>query len=500
LNLTLERSRQTASRAVDRIGEEPAFVVLVAAVAVWVAVFSWLVVLRQTRFGTFDFDLGIHDQAIWLLAHGKTFDTVRGLPVFGHHATFAYYLLAPLVWLGAGPNMWNVLQVVAIATCAIPIFQLARKRLSSAWIATVLGVVWLLQPPVQFFAWETFHPEVMAMPFLFWAYLFGEERRWRPFVACLLIALCWKEDVSLLVLGLGVLYLIRGRRRLGLAVGGVGLVWFLIVGAWLVPTLAGGRAIYTDFYGDLGHTPAQVVAHGVAHPADIVQRLSDNDASGYARNLLAPFAFTPLAAPEVLLLGLPQALINLLSSTASFTFDLRYHYGAMPMVALGIAMVEGVARIRRWARGREGVTRFTAGAAAACALAATCAWGPSPIGTEYHAGYWPLESSTTVAARNSDIARIGGSDGVSADYATVPHLTHRDVIYTYPNPWRNSNYGTDLYAHGDPSKVKWILVDTAMFQPSDTAILDDLLGGGEFVVRDQQGSVVLAERVKPPPG
>jgi hypothetical protein len=122
----------------------------------------------------------------------------------------------------------------------------------------------------------------------------------------------------------------------------------------------------------------------------------------------------------------------------------------------------------------------------------------SPIGTEYHAGYWPLESSPTVAARNSEIARIGGSDGVSADYPTVPHLTHRDIIYTYPNPWRNSNYGTSLSAHGDPSKVKWILVDTSMFRPSDRALLDGLLGDGEFVVRDQQGSVVLAERVKPP--
>jgi hypothetical protein len=199
------------------------------------------------------------------------------------------------------------------------------------------------------------------------------------------------------------------------------------------------------------------------------------------------------------LLGVPQALINLLSSTASFTFDLRFHYAAMPMVALGIAMVEGVDRIRRWAGGREGVTRFVAGAAAACALAATCAWGLSPVGTEYNAGYWPLESPPTVAARTADIARIGGSDGVSADYADVPHLTHRDIIYSFPNPWQNNNYGTTPLAHGDPSKVKWILVDTTLFQPSDSALLDGLLGDGEFVVRDQQGTIVLAERVKPPP-
>jgi uncharacterized membrane protein len=470
---------------------------LVAGTVVWCFVFSWLVVLRQNRFRTIDYDLGIHDQAIWLLAHGKTFDTVRGLPVFGHHATFAFYLLVPFSWLGGGPNLWNIMQVVAIGSAAIPLYLLARTRHLNAWWAAALGGVWLLQPPLQFFAWEGFHPEVMALPFIVWAYWLGEERRWRAFAVCLLIALCWKEDVSLLVVGLGLLYLIRGRRRLAGAVIGLGLAWFLVVGTWLVPTLAGGKTVYGGLYGDLGDTPAQVVKTGVTHPGEIVQRLSDNHAGSYARDILAPFGFTPLAAPEVLLLGLPQATINLLS-TADFTFDLRYHYQALPMVALGIAMVEGVTRIRSWSRGRDGVVRFAVGAALAGALAATCAWGPSPIGLEYRAGYWPLAVPADAPIRERMLARISAHDGVSADYWTVPHLSHRDTIYTFPNPWENKNYGVTTTAHGDPAKVRWILVDTSLFQPSDSTLLTRLLGSGEFVVRDQSGTVLLAERVRPP--
>ncbi len=497
--LTEARPDRAASRLAVRIRDEPAAAVLGLAMAVWAFVFSMLVVLRQDRYRTIDFDLGIHDQAIWLLAHGQSFDTVRGLPVFGHHATFAFYLLVPLQWLGAGPNAWNVLQVVAIASAAIPIYLLARHRLVNSWWALALALVWLLQPPLQFFAWESFHPEVMAIPFLLWAYWFGDQRRWLPFVVTLVVAMAWKEDVSLLVVGLGLLYLIRGRRRIGAYVIAGGLAWFIVFGAWLVPHVAGGGTVYGGLYGNLGTTPSEVLKTGLAHPDRIVERLSDNGAGSYALNITAPFGFTPLAAPEVLLLGLPQAVVNLLS-TANFTWDLRYHYQALPMVALGIAMVEGVARIRRWVERRrlgDGPMRFTIGFTCACALAATTAWGVSPIGIEYRAGYWPIPEPTDVAPRDRMLARIGSSDGVSADYYTVPHLTHRPIVYTFPNPWVNKNYGISPTALGDPAKVKWLLVDTALFQPSDAQLLDRLLVS-EFVVRDQQGTVLLAERVHPP--
>ena len=489
------RPDRAGSRLAARIRAEPAAAVLGVAIATWVAIFSVLVVLRQQRYRTIDFDLGIHDQAIWLLAHGLSFDTVRGLPVFGHHATFAFYLLVPFEWLGAGPNAWNVLQVLAIASSAIPLYLLARDRLHNSWWACGLGVAWLLQPPLQYFAWEGFHPEVMAMPFLLWAYWVGERRRWVPFAVLLVLAMAWKEDVSLLVVGLGVLYLIRGRRKVGGLVIAGGLAWFLLFGVWLVPHLAGGGTVYGGLYGSLGATPGEVLRTGLAHPDQIVQRLRDNGAGGYLLDLTAPFGFTPLAAPEVLLLGLPQALVNLLS-TANFTWDLRYHYQALPMVALGIAMVEGVARLRRWfERRRVGApgTRFVVALTCACALAATTAWGPSPIGVDYRRGTWPLAVPPDATARDRMMTRIGPDDGVSADFYTVPHLTHREIVYTFPNPWVNKNYGITPAAHGDPAEVRWILVDTALFQPADQELFERLLAT-DYTIRDQQGTVVLAER------
>ena len=65
------------------------------------------------------------------------------------------------------------------------------------------------------------------------------------------------------------------------------------------------------------------------------------------------------------------------------------------MVALGIAMVEGVARIRRWATAaRQRATRFAVGLAVRVRAGRDVRVGTVPIGDEYNAGYWPLPAAT----------------------------------------------------------------------------------------------------------
>jgi uncharacterized membrane protein len=484
------------SRAWDGLRGEPAFLVLIAAMLLWSIVFGRLVVLRHDHWRTIDFDLGIHDQSIWLLSRFQDFVTVRGLPVFGHHATFGYFFLVPFAWLGAGPNFWNVLQVVAIASSAIPLYLLAKHRLKNSWMASVLGIVWLLQPPLQFFAWETFHPEVMAIPFLLWAYWAAERDRRLLYWVMVVIALSWKEDVALFVVVLGVVQLVRHRRRLGLMTMGLAVAWFAVFALWMVPHIAGGGTVYGPLYGELGSTPGEVVKTAVTNPGKVIDRLEQNDALGYARDLLAPFGFTPLAAPLVLAMGLPQALVNLLS-TANFTWDLRYHYQALPIAAAALAMVEGVAWL---GRRRVAVRRFAVGFVAACALAATMAWGITPLSRDYRTGYWPLNEPADVPFREQALRTIGPDDGVSVDYWSTPHFTHREIAYTFPNPWRNKNYGISPDDHGDPAKVKWVLVDRSLFAGSaeETALYQALLTSGEFRVVGESGSVVLLQRIAPP--
>ncbi|HET9665722.1 MAG TPA: DUF2079 domain-containing protein, partial [Desertimonas sp.] len=248
-----------AGALVDRLRAEPAVVVLAVAIGVWMVVFGRLIWLRHARFATFDFDLGHHDQAIWLLAHGKGFITVSGMPVLGHHLTLAYFAAAPLYWLGGGPQLLDLLQTAALALSAVPVFLYARDRLGNEWLALTFGVAWLLNPTVQWLCWEAWHPETMAIPFLLMTWLMASRKRHVWYWIFLLVSLTWKEDIALAVIGLGIVLLVRRQRRLGVLTMAVGAAWFIFAYGVAMPAFNGGTNHAGIFYGELGDSPAELI-------------------------------------------------------------------------------------------------------------------------------------------------------------------------------------------------------------------------------------------------
>ncbi len=452
-------------RVQTRLRDEPALIGLAVIVLVWFVVFERLVWNRHDVFATFDFDLGHHDQAIWLLSRGKGFITVSGMPVLGHHFTVAYFALAPLYWLGGGPQLLIVLQNAALALAAVPIYLLARDRLQNAWWALALAAVWLLNPSVQWLAWETWHPETMAIPFFLGAYLMATRQRWTPYWLLLVAAMAWKEDIAIAVGVLGIVMAIRGQRRIGLLTLGVAIVWFVVAYGLVMPHLNGGTNHAGTFYGELGDSPTAIARTMLTEPDVIIDRLTANDALGYARDLLAPFGFLPLLAPLLLLVALPQFLANVLTN-ANFFYDIRFHYAAIIVAVLALATVEGIAWLRHtsW-------RRFAVGFVGACALAASVAWGISPISTQFRTGYWPLDGNARQATLDAAVATVPDDAAVSAPYNIVPHLAHRTQIYTFPNPFIPHNWGVAGVAPDDPDldhtpdEVEWIIVDRLSIGP-----------------------------------
>ncbi len=502
-----DASASLSDRVIAWVRLQPAVALLGLAVAVWFVVFGTLVWQRHDRFGTWDFDLGHHDQAIWLLSRGKGFITVSGMPVLGHHFTVAYFALAPLYWLGGGAQLINLIQTAALALSAVPIFLFARDRLGNDWPALAFGVAWLLNPSVQWITWETWHPETMAIPFLLSAYLVADRyvrsptrRRHVMYWAFLLAAMSWKEDIALAVVMLGIVFVLRRHRRLGLATLAVGVVWFVIAYGVAMPHFNGGTNHAGFFYGELGDSPSELAKTAVTDPGLVVERLRGNDALGYARDLLVPFALTPLLSPLLLLVAVPQFFANALTNQ-TFFYDIRFHYVAVIVAVCALASVEGVARLRP-----AGLRRFAVGAVGAAALASSVAWGISPISTEFRRGWWPLNGNARQATLEAAVDAVPGGAAVAASYYLVPHLSHREQIYTFPNPWHAANWGVGGVAPHDPNndhvpaEVEWLVVDTTTHAPGsrEELLINELLTTGEFRVLTQEGGIVVAERVAPP--
>ena len=484
-----------------------ALVAVCAGVLMWTIVVGRLVVARHNNFGTFDYDMGIHDQAIWGLGHGEWFNTVRGMAHLGHHGTFAYFLLVPLQWLGAGPNVWNVLQCFALASCALPIFYMAKRRTESVWIPVAIAVAWLLQPWLSWLAQETFHPEVMAMPFLFLGFYYldprtrkDQESGWSKTdlygFAAFFFAMSWKEDVALAVALLGAGMWLVGRRRSGRVLFLSGVVWFVLIGAFLVPKLGDGKTVYSSLYGSLGSSSFDVMLSVFLKPSDFFNRLAENDASLYFFRLFLPFALLALLSPVFLIAMVPQFFANVLT-TANFTYQPYYHYQAIPMVIIMLATLDGLWFVKQnFSQRKIDWQKIFAVLLLVVSFQGARGWGVLPGSEKYRSGVWPLAQQDT-SGWEAAVKRVGKSDGVSAHYLAIPHLTHRAYAYTFPNPWLNSYFGNAPEDIGDPTKVEWILVTETGLNEQAQGVLNKLLADGEFGDKEVVNGIATYRRLKP---
>ncbi|MEY2471668.1 MAG: hypothetical protein QOK28_997, partial [Actinomycetota bacterium] len=284
-------------------------------IAVYVVVFGTLTWRQQSNFGTFGFDMGIYDQGIWLVSHFKEpFVTVRGLNYFGHHVNLITLLFVPAYWLGAGPHFLYVVETLAMAAGAIPIWLLTRDK-TDAWTALVPAGAYLLYPSLEWINWWHFHPDALIITPLLFAWWCASRQNWRGFMIAVAAALLAKEDAALAVFVMGIVLVVRGERKWGLRTLAAGVLWFLVATQLIIPIANGGKeAFYEELFPGYGHSMKEILWTLVRHPSRTYRFAVLTDRLKYYRQLLYPVAGLGLAAPLVLLIGGPQLLVNVVSA------------------------------------------------------------------------------------------------------------------------------------------------------------------------------------------
>jgi len=464
----------------------------------WSYEFIRLPMLRHDRFGTFGFDLAIYDQGAWLLSRFKDpFVTIRGLELFGHHASLFLLLFVPFYWLGAGPIFLLVAQVLSQASGAIAIFLLARHLLKSRWAALALGAALLLNPTYQWLTWEFFHPDAFGIGPLLFAYWAARTKRWRWFAVAAVLAVLCKEDFALAIAVLGVGVALRGDRQRGLIVAAASTAYFFFATRVLIPVENGIGPFYDSFFGKLGNSPTQVVFNSIRHPTQTWNFASARDRKSWYWKMLAPWAFIPLLDLRVLAIALPTILINILSSFP-YTRDYRLHYSAIVVSVCAITTVEAVAWVSRRSKERLATQASMVSVVFVVALICSVAWGCAPYSRGYRDGVWPLQFDPRVALKEQAVRMVPSSAATSAAYNIDTHMAHRQRIYEFPVPWCNINWGVRGEHLDDPANVQYLLLDrTLITSPRDNALLADLLSS-EFHILWQSDDLLVAKRIHPP--
>jgi len=472
--------------------------VLALVVLAWVYEFIRLPTLRYDRFGTFGFDLGIYDQGTWLLSRGKDpFVTIRGLPLFGHHANIFLLFLAPFYRLGAGPIFLLIVQVFAQESGAIAIFLLARDLLKSKWAGVGLGAVLLLNPTYQWLTWEFFHPDAVAIGQLLFAYWAARTERFRWFTAAAVLTVLCKEDLALAVAVLGVVMAFRGERRRGAIVAAASTVYFFFATRVLIPHENGIGPFYDSFFGDLGKTPTEVVFNAVRHPAKTWHLADAQDRRTWYWRMLSPWAFLPLVDVRVLAVAAPTIFINIVSSFP-YTRDYRFHYSAIVVGGCAVATVEAIGWVSKRSGGRVVTQSVMVSVVLVVAIVTSVMWGCARYSTHYHDGIWPLAPDPRVGLKARAVAMVRAQASASVAYNIDSHMTHREGIYEFPVPWCNINWGVHGEHLDDPADVQYLVLERDLIEDArDLALLSDLLSGEFTVVWEDEG-ILVAKRVRPP--
>jgi uncharacterized membrane protein len=194
--------------------------------------------------------------------------------------------------------------------------------------------------------------------------------------------------------------------------------------------------------------------------------------------MIRPLGFVPLGAPIVMLMGLPQHVINFLS-VQSFTWDPTAHYFMFPFISVMAAAVRTVVNRSRVWLGWALLGVMVVG------VAVTQNQGIGPWTAASKQGYWPTTVTPNQQARARTISRLLSDVPVEATVATnsvfVPHLSHRPQVYTFPNPWHSNNFGPGQKpAHRSPKRVKWLFIEQTQLTGADATLFNQILADHEF--------------------
>src|ERR1700682_1097261 len=169
-------------RALGLLSRHPGVVAFGLAAAYFLT-YSALSRLRHESYHSFGFDLGLFDQVFWNTTQGRPFESTmsQALPVphslLGDHFSPAFLLLMPFYFAFPHPETLLVIQSLALALGAWPVYLLARLKLAPGY-ALLWVIAYFLFVPLAYVNLFDFHEVALSVaPLGFALYFLERDRR-----------------------------------------------------------------------------------------------------------------------------------------------------------------------------------------------------------------------------------------------------------------------------------------------------------------------------------
>ena len=359
-----------------------------------------------------------------------------------------------------------VLQSIAVALTALPLYGIARRYLDERRAALITGVA-MLYPALWAETFTDFHENAFVPALsaaLAWAIA---ARNWRCGLVATLALLCVKEDQFVLLAAVGIIVALtssrdRGQRffglqMLGLAVA-IGLAYFALFRPAMHSTYPYLSLHFYDWHSQIP-TPLGYV--GATSP----ERLY------YLFWAFLPLLFLPFGS-RLLLLAIP-GFLELLLSRERITMVLGTHYSMVWSGYVVAAFVDTASRLMRDRRFSGSIVPSVAALASLSVL-----WYHDPMARWY---YLYRKPNANDARLNQVISSLPPSASIGASDEIFAHIGMRSNAY--PGP-KGEYYVADA-AQADPT---WL--------QRDKPILDKQIQAGTFRIVTRQDGIIVAQRVR----
>lgn len=388
------------------------------------------------------YDLGIYNQVVWNLAHGRSFATTLVYETGGWYDHFepVLALLAPLYWLFPDVRVLLVVQSVALGLGSLPIYLFAYRQLvhrASVLLPFLLAAAYLAFPPLHHANLNDFHEVALIPPLLGFA-LYGLLRGLRRttfifLILCLLV----KEDFGITALAFGLYILVlkpRGFRRAdGALWSALVITWILLVLWVLYPAVTHGMPypFVERRYPWLGNTPQEALNTLLLRPWVVLPHLLEQPKLLFVLRLLGPLLFIPLLGWPVIALALP-VLIYLMLSDYQPQWSVSSYYNPPLVPFLFFATIVAIQNVQRWGARfglrAQPVANLLVAAIVVGVGIAYLRGAPGPGGGAFDRATFSPDARTQAA--HAIMARVPPDASLSTEWPLIPHLSQRQAIYT----------------------------------------------------------------------
>ncbi|MCP4416638.1 MAG: DUF2079 domain-containing protein [Chloroflexi bacterium] len=391
---------------------------------IFTAVFFWL---NQRQYLTFQVrspDADRFVQAIWNTGQGNLlYSTIKEGSILKNHFTPYMALLAPFLRLFSDPRILFLIQIVGFTIAGLLLYKIVYDKYPQ--VAPWFLLAFFLNHDLHQVALYELRRITLALPYLaLIAYSLHFKNR-RLLLTGIFFALLCKEEVGLIVFGVGLFILLVERDwKWGIPIAIFGLSWLIVMQQWIIPAFGTGNYPPIKYFATWGNSLPEMFKNILTQPVRVIQMMFDERSLiPLWHTLLAVAVILPFLGAEYLLICLPLLGVMLLATDADMhSLDRWYMAAILPF--LFAAVGTGLTQLpKRWAN------MMVVGLLLTTAVTYWL-YSPGPLAKNYEPYRYQLTDRHQQAWQL--LEHLPDEAAVSAQVAFTTQVAQREILFLYP--------------------------------------------------------------------